>query len=389
MEKEINGKRVQLDDTAMELFELAIMGSHTRKKLDNLVTSDLDLPDYTRNMVEYFCSALRKLPDPLMAACCTLKYTVVAREMRRQLEKAHLYVPKLVPCSHGILVVSVNQMHIVLQERTWALAANTADDKVSDTDADKMLNLDLFKNDKFFEYFEYVDKALENGQRVKNRDFLQYALPSLVSTCQSENALRWEMSRLLVFEPYSDTGESKLFPSFITDVKNNKSIRVQLFWTGDTVSVSEEQVIVIDMRSRQSRTEQDKRKIYDYTVDALSQTGLTTRLIKSKPLFKPVAALIQQKVEEGRALNEVDITGLMDDNFLVVQIDGTIAAGQLGQPLKILCTGGSIINLDKNVVTIAIDKQNLLNQVNIRTILNYDINYNTTKTAAKIFSALS
>lgn len=389
MEKEINGKRVQLDDSAMELFELAIMGSHTRKKLDNLVTSDLDLPDYTRNMVEYFCVALRKLPDPLMAACCTLKYTVVAREMIRQLEKAHLYVPKLVPCSHGILVVSVNQMHIVLQERTWALAANAADDKVSDTDADKMLDISLFEHDKFFKYFEYVDNALENGQRVKNREFLQYALPSLVNVCRSENALRWEMSRLLVFEPYNDTGESKLYPGLITDVKNNKSIRVQLYWTGESVTVSDEQVIVIDIRAKQSKTEQDKRKIYDYTVDALSQSGLTTRLVKSKPLFKAIANLIQQKVEDGRPINEVSVTGLMDDNFIVIQVDGTIAAGQLGQPLKTLCTGGSIINLDKNVVTVAIDKQNILNQVNIRTILNYDINYNTTKTAAKIFSALS
>lgn len=388
MEKEINGKRVHLDDTAMELFELAIMGSHTRKKLDNLVTADLDLPDYTRNMVEYFCSALRKLPDPLMAACCTLKYTVVAREMKRQLEKAHLYVPKLVPCSHGILVVSINQMHIVLQERTWALAANTADDKVSDTDADKMLNLALFEHDKFYKYFEYVDNILENGQRVKNREFLQYALPSLVGSCQSENALRWEMSKLLVFEPYSDLGESKLYPSFITDVKNNKSIRVQLYWTGNTTDASDEQVIVIDMRSRQAKTEKDKRKVYDFTVDALSQSGLTTRLIKSKPLFKPIADLIQQKVEDGRQLSEISVTGLMDDNYLVVQVDGTIAAGQLGQHLRVLCTGGSIINLDKNVVTIALDKQNQLNQVNIRTIINYDINYNTTKTAAKIFSAL-
>lgn len=388
MEKEINGKRVQLDDTAMELFELAIMGSHTRKKLDNLVTSDLDLPDYTRNMVEYFCSALRKLPDPLMAACCTLKYTVVAREMKRQLERAHLYVPKLVPCSHGILVVSINQMHIVLQERTWALSANTADDKVANTDTDKLLNLDLFRNDKFFKYFEYVDNAFANGQRVKNREFLQYALPGLVNTCQSENALRWEMSRLLVFEPYNDTGESKLFPSFITDVKNNKSVRIQLYWTGDSVNVNDEQVIIIDMRTRQSKTECEKRKVYDYTVDAISQTGLTTRLIKSKPLFRPIANLIQQKAEDGRPINEIDVTGLMDDSFLVVQVDGTIAAGQIGQPLKILCTGGSIINLDKNIVTIAIDKQNQLNQVNIRTIINYDINYNTTKTAAKIFSAL-
>ncbi len=388
MEKEINGKRVHLDDTAMELFELAIMGSHTRKKLDNLVTADLDLPDYTRNMVEYFCSALRKLPDPLMAACCTLKYTVVAREMKRQLEKAHLYVPKLVPCSHGILVVSINQMHIVLQERTWALAANTADDKVSDTDADKMLNLTLFEHDKFYKYFEYVDKILENGQRVKNREFLQYALPSLVGSCASENALRWEMSKLLVFEPYNDTGESKLYPSFITDVRNNKSIRVQLFWTGNTTDVSDEQVIVIDMRSRQAKTEKDKRKVYDFTVDALSQSGLTTRLIKSKPLFKPIADLIQQKAEDGRQVSEIAVTGLMDDNFLVVQVDGTIAAGQLGQRLKVLCTGGSIVNLDKNIVTIALDKQNQLNQVNIRTIVNYDINMNTTKTAAKIFSAL-
>lgn len=388
MEKEINGKRVQLDDTAMELFELAIMGSHTRKKLDNLVTADLDLPDYTRNMVEYFCSALRKLPDPLMAACCTLKYTVVAREMKRQLEKAHLYVPKLVPCSHGILVVSVNQMHIVLQERTWALAANMADDKVSDADADKMLNMDLFKNDKFFEYFEHVDKALESGQRIKNREFLEKVLPGLVGACTSENSLRWEMSRLLVFEPYSDTGESKLFPSFITDVKNSKSIRVQLYWTGNTADVSDEQVIVIDTRSHQIKTERDKRKLYDYTVDALSQSGLSTRLIKSKPLFKAVAGLIQQKADEGRPINEIDVTGLMDDNYIVVQVDGTIAAGQLGQNLRILCTGGSIINLDKNIVTIALDKQNQLNQVNIRTVLNYDINLNTTKTAAKIFSAL-
>lgn len=388
MEKEINGKRVQLDDTAMELFELAIMGSHTRKKLDNLVTADLDLPDYTRNMVEHFCCALRKLPDPLMAACCTLKYTVVAREMKRQLEKAHLYVPKLVPCSHGILVVSINQMHIVLQERTWALAANTADDKVSDADADKMLNLDLFKNDKFFEYFEYVDKALESGQRVKNREFLERVLPGLVSACASENALRWEMSRLLVFEPYSDIGESKLYPSFITDVRSNKSIRVQLYWTGNTAEVSDEQVIVIDTRTHQIKTERDKRKLYDYTVDAISQSGLSTRLIKSKPLFKAVAGLIQQKADDGRPINEIDVTGLMDDNYIVVQVDGTIAAGQLGQNLRVLCTGGSIINLDKNVVTIALDKQNQLNQVNIRTILNYDITLNTTKTAAKIFSAL-
>lgn len=389
MEKEINGKRIQLDDTAMELFELAIMGSHTRKKLDNLVTADLDLPDYTRNMVEYFCSALRKLPDPLMAACCTLKYTVVAREMRRQLEKAHLYIPKLVPCSHGILVVSINQMHIVLQERTWALAANTADDKVSDADADKMLNIETFKSDRFYKYFEYVDKAFENGQRVKNREFLQFALSSLVNACQSENALRWEMSRLLVFEPYNDIGESKLYPSFITDVKNNKSIRVQLFWTGNTVDVSDEMVMVIDVRTKTARTEKDKRKIYDYTVDALSQSGMTTRLMKSKPLFKPVADLIQQKADEGRNISEISVTGLMDDNFIVVQVDGTIAAGQLGVGLKTLCTGGSIINLDKNIVTIAMDKQNQLNQVNIRTIINYDITLNTTKTAAKIFSALS
>lgn len=388
MDKEINGKRIQLDDTALELFELAIMGSHTRKKLDNLVTSDLDLPDYTRNMVEYFCSALRKLPDPLMAACCTLKYTVVAREMKRQLERAHLYVPKLVPCSHGILVVSINQMHIVLQERTWALAANTADDKVADADADKMLDLNLYTTDKFFEYFNYVDKALENGQRIKNRDFLQYALPGLVNACMSDNALRWEMSRLLIFEPYNDIGESKLFPGFITDIKTNKSIRIQLFWTGDSVEISDEQIIVIDTRTKESRTEKEKRKIYDYTVDALSSSGLITRLIKSKPLFRPIAELIQRKVEDGRPINEVDIRGLIDDSYIVVQIDGTIAAGKLGQTLKVLCTGGSIINLDNNIVTVALDKQNQLNQVNIRTILNYDIELNTTKTAAKIFSAL-
>lgn len=388
MEKIINGKRVHFDDTAIELFELAIMGSHTRKKLDNLVTADLNLPDYTRSMVEYFCSSLRKLPDPLMAACCTLKYAVVAREMKRQLERAHLYIPKLVPCNQGILVVSVNQMHIVLQERTWALAANIADDKVTDTDSDKMLNLELFKNDKFYKYFEYVDTALKNGQRVKNKTFLQFALPDLVNSCTSENILRWELSKLLVFEPYNDLGESKLFPGYITDIKNNKSIRIQLFWTGNTVEVSDEQVIVIDMRSQSSRTEKDTRKIYDYTVDAISQTGIITHLNKSKLLFKSVADLIQQKVEDGRNIYEVSMTGLMDDNYIVVQVEGTIAAGQLGKPLKILCTGGSIINLDKNIVTIAINKQNQLNQVNIRTIINYDINLNINKTAAKLFSAL-
>ena len=387
MEKTIDGKRVKLDDTAVELFELAIMGSHTRKKLDNLVTSDLDLPDYTRNMVEYFCAALRKLPDPLMAACCTLKYAVVAREMKRQLEKAHLYVPKLVPCSHGILVVSVNQMHIVLQERTWALAANTADEKVVDADSDKMLNLDTFKNDKFYDYFKYVDTVLENGQRVKNREFLQKALPGLVEACGSENSLRWEMSRLLVFEPYSDAGENKLYTGYIMDVNNNKAIKLQLHWTGNTVETGEDQIIVIDVRSKKSTTEREKRKIYDYTVEAISQSGLSTRLIKSKHLFNYVANLAIQKLDEGRTICEVPITGLIDNDYIVVQVDGTIAAGKLGQPLKVLCTGASILNLDNNIVTIAIDKQNLMQQVNIRTVINYDINLNTNKIAAKLFSA--
>ena len=130
MEKEVNGKRITLDNTAVELFELAIMGSHTRKKLDNLVTSDLDMPNYTKSMVEQFCAALKKLPDPLIATCCTLKYCVVAREMKRQLLAKGEIVPRLVPCSHGLLVVSINKMHIVLQERKQHFACTATNTTV-------------------------------------------------------------------------------------------------------------------------------------------------------------------------------------------------------------------------------------------------------------------
>ena len=42
----------------------------------------------------------------------------------------------------------------------------------------------------------------------------------------------------------------------------------------------------------------------------------------------------------------------------------------------------------KNIVTIALDKQNQLNQVNIKTIVNFNINTCVSKTAAKLFSAL-
>lgn len=388
MEKIIGGKRVYLDDTAMELFELAIMGAHTRKKLDNLVTSDLDLPSYTRPLVECFCTSLRKLPDALMAACCTLKYAVVAREMKRTLEREHLYIPKLVPCSHGILVVSTTQMHIVLQERTWALAANTADDKVADVDSEKMLDIDTFKNDKYYEYFKFVDTILENGGRVRNRDFLEKALPELVKACESENLLRWEMSRLFVFEQYSDTGEAKLFPGYITDINSGKSIAMQVFWTGKSTERTEEKIIVIDTKTKQSHDEYDKRKVYDYNVDAISPAGIVTRLLKSKALFKPIADLAKSKLYEGYNITNIPITGLMDDEYYVVRVGTTIAAGKLGGELKTLCDGASILNIDKNIVTIALDKQNQLNQVNIKTIVNFNINTCVSKTAAKLFSAL-
>ena len=346
------------------------------------------MPAYTKSMVEYFCSALRKLPDPLMAACCTLKYAVVAREMVRQLEKAHLYIPKLIPCSHGILVVSTNQMHIVLQERTWALAANTADDRVSDVDSEKMLDLSTFKDDKYYKYFKYVDNILENGNRLKNREFLEIALPELVQACKTENILRWELSRLMVFEPYSDAGEAKLFSGFITDIHNNKAIQIKVYWTGQTIDNSSEKIIVIDANTGKSHDEYDKRRVYDYNVEVTSNAGIVTPLRRSKQLFRPIADFIKHRLDEGSSAYGLITTGLIDDDYYVAQVGSTIVAGQLGKDLHILCTGASILNIDKNIVTIALDKQNQLNQVNIRTIVNYNINTNVSTVAAKLFSAI-
>ena len=166
MEKEINGQRIHLDDNALSLLEMSVMGSYARRRLENVITSELDIPDYTRNMVEYFCNALRALPDALITLSCTLKYVVIAREMKRKLEAAHLYIPKLIPCNYGIIVASISQMHIVLQERTWVFAANIADDKISDLSTDKMLDIEAFKDDRWFEYFKLVDTSLANNKRI-------------------------------------------------------------------------------------------------------------------------------------------------------------------------------------------------------------------------------
>lgn len=389
MEKEVNGVRITLDEDAMQLFELSIMGSHTRKKLDNLVTSDLNLPDYTRNMVEYFCSALKKLPDPLIAACCTLKYVVVVREMIRELNKANLPVPKLVPCNYGILVVSRDQMHIVLQERTWALAANNAGEEVTNVDSDKLLDMESFADEKYFRFFDYVDKILAQGGRIKNREFLTFALPALVKQCETDTLLRWEMSKLLIFEPYSDAGETLLKSGSLVDMESKKAIKLQLFWTGKSEKLDGTKIIQVNLTTKTTEDVQDERKIYDYNVDVLTESGLITRLIKSKHLFKSIAEFMMLKVYDGKSIQSMQATGLINAGYIVANVDNFLIVGKLGENFKLLCTDASIINLtDKGVATFAIDKQNQLNQVNIRTVMNYDINMQTSKIAAKLFSTL-
>lgn len=389
MEKEINGQRIHLDDNALSLLEMSVMGSYARRRLENVITSELDIPDYTRNMVEYFCNALRALPDALITLSCTLKYVVIAREMKRKLEAAHLYIPKLIPCNYGIIVASISQMHIVLQERTWVFAANIADDKISDLSTDKMLDIEAFKDDRWFEYFKLVDTSLANNKRIKNKEFIRAVLPELASICTSDSLLRWELSRLFIFEPFTDTHEDKLRQGWIADTQTGKYINVQVFWTGQSVEIGNKNVLVIDVHNKRGYDEVDKKKIYDWVVSVLSPAGIYSQLVKSKSLFKPVADVVIAKLEEGLAITDIRIKGLLCDNYIVVDVNDTLVAGKLGNngKLKVLGSGASIINLEGAVVTLAIDKVNSVSQVNVRTIATYDIERNTTKVAAKLFSA--
>lgn len=389
MEKEINGQRIHLDDNALALLEMSVIGSYARQRLENIITSELDIPDYTRNMVEYFCNALRALPDALITLSCTLKYVVIAREMKRRLEAAHLFVPKLIPCNYGIIVASTSQMHIVLQERTWVLAANIADDKISDLSTDRLFNIDLFKDDKWFEYFKLIDGHLANGKRMKNKEFIQVVLPELASICTSDSLLRWELSRLFIFEQFTDNYEDKIRQGWISDIQTGKFISIQIFWTGQTIPVSNKSVLVIDVRNKRGYDEQEKRRVYDWMVSVLSPAGVYSQLVKSKVLFKSIADIAIAKVEEGVPLADIKIKGLLYDNYVAVDINDTLVVGKLGanNKLRILGTGTSILNLDGPVVTFAVDKVNSISQVNIRTIAVYDIEKNTTKIVAKLFSA--
>ena len=400
MEKVVNGQKIELDDTAMELFELSIIGSHTRKKLDNLITSRLDIPTYTRPLVENFCIALRKLPDALMATCCTLKYAVVAREMRRMLQNKGIEVPKLLPCNHGILVISPTAMHIVLQERTWALAANTADDKVNSMDTTESLDMETYKDEKFYKYFKYADDILEENKKISNQEFITYALPQLSEAAHSPNLLRWELSKLFIFEQYNDIGETKLREDCLVDIKNDKAFFIKPFWTGNYINAAQVnpelgKILTIDTREYErtgkaiTTDEIIKTKAYDYKVDVISSSGLRSELIKSKPAFKNLFNFMVKQLADDRTAYDITLTGLIDDRYILAQIDDKIVAGTIGgQSLVMLSDGGKILNLEENIATIAFDVQNQLNQVNVRTILNYDIEKKTSVIAAKLFSSL-
>ena len=329
MKKLINGNVIDIGQDIMDLFEKAAEGTMTKKKIMNRIdtTVESDVGN-VGNIIEAYYRSYAALPYPLYAIEDEIKYATIAANMQRIIQHKLNLLLEIEIKDRIIRVHTESGYYLTLASEHWALE----NDKDNTELKPKKVDLSAYSSDSMYKFFKWCDDRL--AEKRGTDGFYSFALPGLLSACNNKPLIvKWEMAKLLQFAELPEF--VKLRNGKFLNMDTGTIYTLDCFWGGEYSQEVEENIMVIDCRSSNTSKEPyrmlpKRRKKYLYEVyEDNKETGRII-LKKSKAKFQKIFETVMKECDN---LDEAEYCGIIDSDYVALQVGNKIYTGKLGEEL--------------------------------------------------------
>lgn len=349
MKKLINGATVDIGQDVMELFERAAEGTMTRKKIMNRIDIVLEnTVGHLGDIIEAYYRSYAALPYPLYQVEDEIKYATIAANMQRLIKVKLGYLIELEIKDRIIRAHSEEDLYIDLASEYWAIedAEGAAIEPVEVT-------LDNYKDDVLYRFFNWCDEQLKSKHNTSG--FYAYAIPSLLTACNNKPIIvKWEMAKILQFAALPevvDVADRRIYNN-----DTGTCYTMDCYWGGKYSEEVSENILVIDCRPEAknipSKMISKRKKIYVYDVYEDDKEMGRISLQSSKSRFKNVFDIIVRECDD---VVNAKYFGIIDGDYIALQVGEKIYTGKLGEPLSETGVGVKLLNVQSGRAYISKD----------------------------------